>query len=467
MQVFGGDVVLMNPKNRRFLRPLSTCLVFVVSFFTLAGHASAEWKEKVLYSFQGTPDGSLPGGGVVFDQAGNLYGVTAEGGSSSCAPAQCGIVYQLTPPAQKGRAWTETVLYIFKGHQFGDGSSPAGTLVIDSSGNLYGGTAYGGTGDCMLAGGAVGCGTVYELSPPKEKGGAWTETVLYSFKGGKDGQLAGQTLTFDSHGNLYGATTYGGGYGSCNAPYYQHCGTIYELSPPKTKGGKWTEKVLYSFKSGQDGAGPNGGLVVDTKGALYGTTFMGGYNCPHHSGNGCGTIFELKPPVKKIDSWTEKQIHVFKNGSDGSQPSSGVIFGAKAFLYGAAEGGLAGGGVVFRLQVASSGRWTETVLYGFRSDTYYYDPTVSGFDSSGNLYGSTNVGPGESFGSVFRLKPTSREEAPWMLSVLYGFAGGSDGSLPIATATFDKSGNLYGATEEGGGMGTCQGYCGTVFEVEP
>jgi hypothetical protein len=88
----------------------------------------------------------------------------------------------------------------------------------------------------MLLGGTVGCGTVYELSPPKEKGGAWTEKVLYSFKGGKDGQLAAETLTFDANGNIFGATTYGGGYGSCNAPYYQHCGTVYELSPPKTQG---------------------------------------------------------------------------------------------------------------------------------------------------------------------------------------------------------------------------------------
>jgi len=124
---------------------------------------------------------------VVFDKAGNLYGVTAEGGSGLCAPAQCGIVYQLSPPEQKGGAWTETVLYVFKGQKYGDGSSPAGTLLIDSSGNLYGGTGYGGTGDCMLLGGTVGCGTVYELSPPKEKGGAWTERCFSALEVARTG----------------------------------------------------------------------------------------------------------------------------------------------------------------------------------------------------------------------------------------------------------------------------------------
>jgi hypothetical protein len=298
--------------------------------------------------------------------------------------------------------------------------------------------------------------------------------VLHSFKGGKDGQLAGESLTFDAKGNIYGATAYGGGYGSCNEPYYQHCGAIYELSPPKTKSGKWTEKVLHGFKgvkSGQrsgDGANPNGGLVLDSKGAIYGTTFIGGYNCPHHVGEGCGTVFELKPPGKNAASWTEKQIHAFKNTNDGSQPGSGVIFDTEGFLYGAAEGGTRGCGMIFRFSASGDGSWKETVLHSFGGNTYYYSPSVSQFDSKGNLYGSTNVGPGESFaGSVFRLKPPSVKGAPWTLSVIYGFTGGSDGSLPVATLTFNKSGSIYGATQDGGGLGTCQGYCGTVFELNP
>jgi hypothetical protein len=134
------------------------CLLFAVTLM-LAVPASAEWKEKVLYSFQGVPDGATPTGAVVFDKAGNLYGATLDGGASTCdGPGQCGTVYKLAPPATKGGAWTETVLYIFKGHAQNDGATPEGGLVIDEAGNLYGTTGYGGSGPCLLLGGAVGCG---------------------------------------------------------------------------------------------------------------------------------------------------------------------------------------------------------------------------------------------------------------------------------------------------------------------
>src|ERR1700683_1326583 len=150
---------------------LSTSLTIILTILSFASPASAEWKAKVLSSFQGSPDGSFPGGGVVFDKAGNLYGVTEEGGSGSCPPAQCGIVYQLRPPAQKGGPWSETVLYVFKGQPYGDGSSPAGTLLIDRSGNLYGATGYGGTGRRKIFGGVGGCGTRDEVSAPTTQRG--------------------------------------------------------------------------------------------------------------------------------------------------------------------------------------------------------------------------------------------------------------------------------------------------------
>ena len=249
----------------------------------LSVSASAEWKEKVLYSFQGGPnDGWLPVGGIVFDKQGNLYGVTQNGGE----------VYQLAPPAKQGGAWTETVLYVFQGNTSGDGATPFGGLVIDSAGNLYGTTGYGGTGNCILLGTLVGCGTVFELSPPAKQGGAWTETILYSFKGGKDGYLPNGDLVFDSAGNLYGATMFGGGFGTTCNPFYQYCGAIFELSPPKTKGGKWKEKVLHGFKGGEDGANPNGGLVLD-KGNHLRNNSIGGGNRTLHSGaglrHGCST----------------------------------------------------------------------------------------------------------------------------------------------------------------------------------
>jgi len=468
--------------RKRHLRPAIILLSLLVAIFALSVPASAEWKEKVLYSFQGIPDGSLPGGGVVFDKAGNLYGVTAEGGSGTCAPAQCGIVYQLSPPEQKGGAWTETVLYVFKGQKYGDGSSPAGTLLIDSSGNLYGGTGYGGTGPCTLLGGTVGCGTVYELSPPKEKGGAWTEKVLYSFKGGKDGQLAAETLTFDANGNIFGATTYGGGYGSCNAPYYQHCGTVYELSPPKTQGGKWTEKVLYSFKGVKDsqqsgdGANPNGGLALDSKGAIYGTTFIGGYNCPHHSEQGCGTAFELKPPNSKGGSWIENQLHIFKDGQDGAGPNGDLVFDTKGNVYGTTVGGGPGQfGTVFRLMLpaAGSGYWIEEILYGFSDDESGAGPMAGlVLDVHGVAYGTTAVATNTTAqGNVFRMKPPATMGGAWAFSVLYTFKGrsdgNSDGASPAANLVFSKGGTLFSTTRGGGAGQVCQGGCGTVFKVSP
>src|SRR6202521_4576959 len=198
----------------------------------MAIDASASWNEKVLYSFQGVPDGSLPVGAVVFDQAGNLYGATTEGGASSCVSvAQCGTVYQLAPPAKQGDPWTETVLYVFKGNASNDGASPAGGLLIDSAGNLYGTTAYGGTGNCVVLGTRMGCGTVFEISPPQQKGGKWTEAVLYSFPTPKQGFVPVGDLAFDSAGNLYGATMFGGGFGTTCNGFYQYCGAVFKLSP--------------------------------------------------------------------------------------------------------------------------------------------------------------------------------------------------------------------------------------------
>jgi hypothetical protein len=269
----------MNPNSplRYAIGLLLFVIVIVIVILGWPPAARATGKEQVLYSFQGIPDGSIPVGGVVVDASGNLYGATTDGGSSSCGGiAQCGTVYQLQPPSQQGGAWTESILYVFQGLAFGDGETPAGGVLLDKAGNLYGTTAYGGAGDCILLGGDVGCGTVYQMTPPTVPGSAWTETVIYSFQGGNDGYLPMGNLVFDSAGNLYGATYYGGGFGVCNQGIYPYCGTIFKLSPPKTKGGAWKEKVLYSFKSGTDGADPNGSLVFDQKGALYGTTFFGG-----------------------------------------------------------------------------------------------------------------------------------------------------------------------------------------------
>jgi len=210
--------------------------------------------ETVIYSFQGGNDGENPLGGLIFDSAGNLYGTTAIGGSSSA-----GTIFELSP---SGNNWTETILHTFQGS---DGSFPTGNLTADQSGNIYG---------AAESGGADGGGTVFELSHP----GSWTFNVLYSFP--RPGGPAGG-LVFDGSGNLYGTTEAGGAYGD---------GTAYKLTPSN---GSWAETDLHDF-DGSDGVYPNGGLVFDSAGNLYGTAQEGGggVDGPCY-GIGCGTIWEI------------------------------------------------------------------------------------------------------------------------------------------------------------------------------
>jgi uncharacterized repeat protein (TIGR03803 family) len=307
---------------------------------------------------------------------------------------------------------------------------------------------------------------VYELSPPLTKGGKWTYTVLYNFKSGKDGYLPGGNLVFDSAGNLYGATEFGGGKGTTCDPYYQYCGTVFELSPPKTKGGKWTEKVLHSFAGGTDGANPNGGLVLDSKGAVYGTTAIGGNQiCQNGQGQpvGCGIAYELQPPPKTGGAWTEKILHRFSDGSDGAGPSGGLIFDAKGALYGTTGGGGSGlNGTVFRLANNSGEHWVETVLYSFKNASDGFGPGGGIFpDRSGDLYG-TALGGTHFAGVLYRLKPSSEQGKPWIFTALYDFRGEPDGHSPLAGLAPDGAGDLYSTTSGGGTSGN-----GTVFRVAP
>jgi len=457
-------------------------LPFAVAL-TLAVPASAQWKEQILYSFQGgTGDGSVPAGGVVFDAQGNLYGATTDGGPATCKPigGACGTVFQLSPPAEDGGSRTETLIYQFQGKGSNDASVPSGGLIRDSAGNLYGVTGYGGTGDCVLLGVKAGCGTVYELSPPQQKGGPWTETILYSFPTAKQGYVPNGALVFDSAGNLYGATSFGGGKGTtCDEFYGGNCGAVFELSPPKTKGGKWTEKVLHAFAGVDaghnfgDGASPNGGLVLDSAGAVYGTTYFGGNNVKGEceggvGGTGCGIVFKLTPPSRRDGKWTKKVLHEF-DGQDGSNSAAGVVFDPLGNLYGTTSGGPADGfGLVFELKRPSGNArsWTETVLHAFSDGNDGANPAAGVIlDAHGDLYG-TALGGETHRGVVLRLKPPKRGDA-WPLTVLYNFAGSGDADHPTASLVFDGKGNLYSTTEWGGTGQSCQGGCGTVYEVSP
>jgi hypothetical protein len=420
----------------------------------------------------------------VFDKAGNLYGATT-GGGTNCAPigGECGLVFELSPPAKQGDPWTESIVFTFKGEDENDASAPTGGLIIDGAGNLYGVTAYGGTGDCVLLGVKAGCGTVYELSPPATQGDPWTETLLYSFKSGSDGYFPWGTLTFDAHGNLYGATQFGGGKGNtCNEFYGGNCGTVFEMSPPKQKGGAWTEKVLYRFpgvangKQSGDGANPNGGLVLDNKGAIYGTTYYGGNNqagkCEGGSGGtGCGTVFALHPPSKKGGTWTEKVLYRFGGTSDGRTPAAGVVFDGSGSLYGTT---LAAGpgrwGTIFRLRSPGKhrARWREDILYGFHGGDDGANPMASlTFDGQGYLYGTANTLGAYFSGTAFQLKPSTVHSGTWGFAVVHEFEGPPDGAAPAGPLVLDKAGSIYGTTQNGGTATGCQGGCGAVFQVSP
>jgi uncharacterized repeat protein (TIGR03803 family) len=175
------------------------------------------WTESVLYSFdQSDNDIISPEGPVTFDTTGNMYGTTALGGDLNCQGGfGCGVVFELSPPAKKGKSWSYATLYAFQGGN--DGIYPTGYMVFDSAGNLYGTTQTGG--------GKTSAGTVYRLSPPGGSGGAWTESVLHGFTGSNDDGALPVGLTWGKWSDLYGVTE-GGGIG-CQSG----CGTAFEIRP--------------------------------------------------------------------------------------------------------------------------------------------------------------------------------------------------------------------------------------------
>lgn len=393
--------------------------------------------EEVLYAFAGGVSGGAPYfGGVVFDNAGNLYGTANEGGRMDCGePDGCGTVFQLMPDGLGG--WAENRIHAFGAK--GDGYDPITTLIIDGLGNLYGVT---------LEGGAYGYGTVYEVSPVE--GDGWSEKVLYSFQGGADGSEPLSPLVFDPAGNLYGTTVQGGAY----SPPTQG-GTVFELA--KGAGGTWSKSIIHSFGMGNDGVNPSGGLTFDTDGNLYGATVHGG-------GTGKdGIIFQLTPASGGV--WTEHLLHAFGGTGDGNEPVGGLVFDSKGNLYGAASGGEKGGGVVFELSPASGGKWKESILHPFGAIQDGVSPGNLIIDSAGNLYGETFEGGiggciRGGCGVVYELSPAPG--GTWKETILMDASASTDGGVPWGGLIFDESGNLYGTTY--GGSGTAA-YWGTVFEV--
>ncbi len=357
--------------------------------------------EQVIHRFKGShTDGYRPFASLVADARGHLYGTTFQGGDGPALCWQrlgfgCGTVFEMIPPTSSGGSWSEVLLHSFQGGA--DGGAPLYGLTLDETGNLYGTTDS----------------TIFQLSPPGNPEGAWTETTLYTF--GSDALAPTGNLSFDKAGNLYGTT------------YLPPGGAVYQLSPPSTPGGSWTFTILYNFAGQSDGAEPEGGVILDSTGALYGTTSSGGRTESCDVGYGCGTVFKLVPPAEQEGAWTEYTLYAFGSlPNDGRYPTDSLVFDATGNLYGATSDG-----------------------------------------------GSNNCGDGYQCGTVFELSPPSDGKGFWTETILYNFAGGSDGSFPQANLTFDAHGKaLYSVTADGGlAGGHCPVWpvfgCGTVFRLLP
>jgi hypothetical protein len=411
---------------------------------------------KVLWSFGGAPnDGANPVSDLVFDKAGNIYGTTQFGGSQLQCTYGCGTVFELS--AKSDGSWAETVIYNFCANyptgECLDGQEPKAGLAIDTLGNLYGTTYFG--GPCPT----TQCGIAFELSPPTEPGGTWTESVLYVFCSiyenfvCLDGNLPASDLTLDALGNLYGTTTTGGN-GAWDG------GTVFELSPPSQTGGPWTETVLYNFCTNgtinhcPDGTSPHAGVTFDNAGNLYGTTNWGGTP----QGGGSGTVYELSP---NSNGWTHTVLIAFDAG-DEAEPEGVVSFDAAGNLYSTSFGGGSSGlGGVFRVSRASNivravsfdgedgGAPTAGILVDQKTGTIY------GTNTSGGLGGAPE-------GAVFEIGKDGK------ITVLYTFCqqtNCADGAEPYSRLSVHSNG-LYGTTKLGG-TNNVYGGNGVVFEITP
>ncbi|MGB8010135.1 MAG: choice-of-anchor tandem repeat GloVer-containing protein [Terriglobales bacterium] len=391
--------------GKRKVRGLVMLAAVLGMLFSAAQSARAQ-NLKFLYNFTGGADGNGPDAGLVGDGDGNFYGTTWGGGAYGW-----GTVYKVT---NKG---VETVLYNFTNGA--DGAYPADALLRDKHGNLFGTTYWGG----------AGAGVVFKVARDG------TETVLHTFGGG-EGAWPVADLVLDAEGNLYGTAAELGPAGY---------GTVFGLTPE----GALT--VLHGFAGWfhGDGREPDGGVVRDAEGNLYGTTKFGGVG---RCGAGCGTVFEVSP------DGVETVLHTFTTApGEGAFPVADLVMDGEGNLYGTTvNGGIASGygghGTVFELTPEG----TERVLHDFgdRPDGRW---PLGGLvmDAQGNLYGTTYAGGAYGGGTVFEITPAGAE------IVLYNFTKKKPGGYhPWSRLVWDKRGRLYGTTQSGGTYGA-----GTVFRL--
>ena len=337
-------------------------------------HTRFGWSLTPLYTFTGNEDGASPAARVIIGPNGTLYGTTSAGGGNGCGGGGCGTVFNLRPPMNASTNaltdWIEVVLYRFTGGV--DGASPVGDLVFDQDGNIYGTTTGGGSSQM---------GTVYALTPAD---GGWTQNVLWTFSGGKDGGKPAAGVIFDNAGNLYGTTQIGGMNGF---------GSVFQLA---AAGSSWSQSTVYSFQNGSDGANPAGGLIFDSSGNLYGTTTSKG------QGQG-GTVFELTP--RQNGAWAFTVLYAFA-GQSGNGPQSSLTMDATGNLFGTTyKDGAYGSGSVFKLTSSNDG-WTYTDLHDFTSGSDGAQPAGSlVLDAGGNLYGTALAAGGFDCGILFAITP--------------------------------------------------------------
>lgn len=418
----------------------------VVLFLALVSSAQ---NFTILYQFQGLPDGNTPYGSMVFDQSGNLYGVTEAGGANDL-----GAIFKLTN-ARTG--WNETIVYSFTGGK--DSEKPLAGLTIDPAGNIYG-TTYGmGGTDCSPE-----CGSVFELAAG---GGAFT--VLHRFTGGRDGAGPYGNILLDASGDLYGTTWYDGPKGY---------GTVFLLT---NTNGKWTKKILYSFSGNKYGAAPSGNLIMDADGSLYGTTAVGG-------ADGEGVAYRLSP--QSNGSYRIQLVHAFSPKS--GRTEAGLSFNQTGAIYGTLPTTPEDPtcyGSVYTLTQSAKGKWTKTGIYKFcKAGGLGSGPIVNPVsDAADNLYGTTaqedfpayqlalqangtyqgNLLPaadnpyGATDGGTYSVYQLALQaNGTYHGNLLHAF---TDQALPYNPLVFGPDGNLYGTTENGGNTNQW----GYVYSVGP
>jgi len=311
-------------------------------------------------------------------------------------------------------------------------------VTLDPAGNVYGTTYYGGTQ-------YLGSGVVFKL---KRQGSGWLQSVVHDFTGGYDGGNPYGGVAIGPDGALYGTASEGGLY---------NAGVIYKLQPPATVCPTvqcpWIETVIYNFTGAADGLGPQGNIIFDRAGNIYGTTLAGG------GGGGWGTVYELSP---SNGQWSLSVLRTFTDGMDGGEPANGVLFDHAGNLYGTTvSGGSSNKGVVYELTPGEP-QWTQTILHNFAGGPN--DGAIGAgmaFDSHGNLYGFTEDGGDQNWGTTFELQPNG--SGGYNYSVIYIFQpqlGGAPGYISVPV--LDSAGNLYGSGTSGG----IGGY-GVAFELTP